>query len=284
MGCKVQKIIEIMEKLAPPALAEEWDNVGLLIGSPMDTVWRLMVALDITSPVVEEAIEKNIDIIITHHPVIFKPLSNIKKDSYPGGLIYSLIQNNIAVYCAHTNLDKASGGVEDTLAEKVLGLKEVSPLTYEYSEGYYRNESCSLENESRISSLGRIGKLPGKTTIGKYAAKLREILDTDNIQIVGESSKEVEILATCAGSGADLMGVAKARGADLFITGEVKYHDAQKASEMGLNLIVAGHFATELPIVPELIDRLQSALDALQYKVEVIPSIVELDPYVTIRE
>ena len=127
MGVTVKQIVDVMEKIAPSYLAEEWDNIGLLLGGMNDSVETIMVCLDVTESVVNEAINQGVNMIISHHPVIFEGLKSLRSDDGKGRLLHLLIKNNIAVFSAHTNLDKASGGVDDVLAAR-LGLGNIEPL------------------------------------------------------------------------------------------------------------------------------------------------------------
>lgn len=269
MACKVKEIMTIMEDIAPSSEAEEWDNAGLLLGDKEAEVRRIMVTLDITGELMKEAAQKGVDMIVAHHPLIFKPIKSIQKDSVVGGIIYSLIQNNISVVCCHTNLDKAPGGVDDTLA-RVLGLDEVKPL------------ASSSAKES--PGFGRLGRLKKPTSMMEYLKEIKRILRTDRLDVIGSLDKNVEWVASCAGSGADFLKDAVLQGADLFVTGEIKYHDAQEAAEMGITVAAAGHYATEAPVLQELIYRLQNALNALQYKVDIILPNTRTDPYQAIGE
>ena len=271
MGCTVQEIVKIMEAIAPPSLAEGWDNVGLLVGDPRARVDRIMVSLDITMEVVQEAVEKKVDMMIAHHPIIFKPIRCVRKDDWSGGRLYEMIKNNIGVYSAHTNLDKAPGGVDDTLARS-LGLLQVRPLSYEQGD------------PSVGQGIGRIGQLARPVPLREYMKKIKEILGIESISVAGPTEKQVQVIATCAGAGADYMEEAFLKGADLFITGELKYHDAQEAAARGWSVASAGHYFTEVLVVPQLIHCLQKRLNDLQYKIELLMPRGQKDPYCVIRE
>lgn len=137
MGISVKQVVDVMEGIAPSYLSEKWDNTGLLIGGLQDSVEKIMVCLDVTGSIVEEAVQNGVDMIISHHPVIFEGLKTLRSDDGKGRLLHLLIKNNIAVYSAHTNLDKAPGGVDDVLAAR-LGLENVEPLTTEEDERLYK--------------------------------------------------------------------------------------------------------------------------------------------------
>ena len=252
MCARIKDIVKIMEAIAPLDMAEDWDNVGLLLGDRSKKVCKILVSLDVTGAVVKEAIERDVDIIISHHPVIFEPKMAIGQHVEDKNIIYPLIQNEIAVYSAHTNLDKAEGGVDDTLAN-LLGFKNVKVL-------------------DQITGLGRIGKLEKSLTLVEYAHKVAKVLGADDLYIIGNREIEVETVASCAGAGGDFIRKAAQVGADVFITGESKYHETLLALEFGIPIILPGHYETEAPAMDKLIIRLQKKLDALEYKVEVLSS------------
>lgn len=259
-----------MDEIAPEKWAEPWDNVGLLLGDGKSRVERLMVVLDISPSVVEEAIDKRVDMIIAHHPLIFNPLKRIVTDDLEGRIIIPLLSHNIAVYCAHTNLDMANGGVDDSLA-KILGLKDVRQLN-----------PVELPYPSK-PGFGRWGKLDPPQTLGEFAKFVRETINSPNIEIIGldkgEDNKPIETVALCAGSGSDFLVQAQKVGADLFITGEIKYHDALTACWLKITTMSVGHFYSEMPAIKELFGRLQMIVDSLQYKVEIFLSEMQSDPY-----
>lgn len=149
---RVRDIMGLMEQLAPQRLAENWDNIGLLAGSANKPVKKILVTLDVTGSVVDEAVRKQADLIISHHPVIFKPIKAVNDESWATSVVMGLLRSDIPVFCAHTNLDKADGGMDDALAER-LGLVDVKPLTY-------------AENDPSRPLFGRIGALTEPVTLG----------------------------------------------------------------------------------------------------------------------
>jgi len=261
----VGKIAQIIEKIAPLDQAEEWDNVGLMLGRMDMPVKRLMTTVDITSLVVKEAIDNRIDMIISHHPLIFKPLYSLREDSAAGRIIYPLIENGIAVYCAHTNLDKAVGGTDDALAES-LELKDIR----------------RLDETNSGSSFGRIGILEQPMDIIQFAEKVCKLLKAQRIDIAGKREKQVKTVAVAGGAGAGIMKKALTSGADVLVTGEIKHHEAIEAELLGVPVLAAGHFFTELPVMVRLIDRLQMMLDSLQYNIDITLSKLQKSPYVSI--
>ena len=238
MLATVNDLVELLEELMPSSLAEDWDNVGLMVGRKGKTVKRILLALDLSKEVVEQAIAQKIDMIITHHPAIFKKLKRVVDNAWQQDLLLTLMENGIAVYSAHTNLDCVSTGVNDVLA-KLLKL-----------------EDADILDDS--NGLGRIGCVE-KMTLADYAQFVKTALKADYV-IVGDAGKQVHKVAVCGGAGSDLIDLALAKGADTLVTGDVKYHSAQQAVFSGLNIIDAGHQPTELPVLDKLADRLSMRL------------------------
>lgn len=234
MSVNVADIIKIMEEIAPPAMAEDWDNVGLMLGRRCKAVKKLLLALDITGEVVQQAIAQKADMIITHHPLIFRGLKRVTDNEWQQELLLTLAEKGIAVYSAHTNLDCVSSGVNDVLAKK-LHLDNVDVLDSD-------------------NGLGRIGIVPA-CSLQEFAAMVKKILRADYVA-VGDAGKQVHKVAVCGGAGSDLISLALLCGADTLITGDIKYHEAQQAVFSGLNVIDAGHQPTELPVMDDLADRL----------------------------
>lgn len=228
----VKTIYDFINSLAPFATAEEWDNPGLLVGNPRQEVGRVLVALDATDGALDTARAVGADLIITHHPVIFAPLKRLSADSIP----YRLAQEGIALVAAHTNLDKAQGGVNDTLAA-VLGLTDVTVA----EDGYTR-----------------IGTLPVEMTAKEFATHVAKHLDTA-VRYAGDGS--VRTVAVCGGGGGDFIGDCIGL-ADAYVTGEVKHHE-WLATANSINVIEAGHYATEVPVVDTLARWLEEAFPAL---------------------
>ena len=237
---KCQKILQRMEEIAPKNLAEEWDNPGLLIGNFNCDVKKILVCLDVDCRAIDFAIENEVDLIISHHPIIFRSMKNLRTDLPLGSRIEKLLTHGISVFAAHTNLDSAEGGVNDVLAEK-LGLTEVK----------------SLED-----SFGRIGKLSEKISARDFAEFVKKVLNADHVRLVESNSKLISKIAVCGGAGAEFIDKAKFHGADLFVTSDVKYHEAQHAFEIGLNVIDAGHFYTEFPIVHVIAEKLRESFES----------------------
>ena len=232
----VKDVVNIIEQLAPPSLAEGWDNVGLLVGDGDAVCKKILFALDATDEVIAEAAAAGADMIVTHHPIIFKGVNALNTSTALGRRLLKLVKNDIAVYCAHTSLDIAQGGTNDILAQ-LIGLKDVQGL---------------MQTENGM--LGRVGDLEEKTTLKALTNKLIKALGMPAANVTGSPETEVIRVGLCTGSGADrdFMLAAKNALCDVYITGDVKYHEAQFAQDIGLCLIDATHYYTESIAMPRV--------------------------------
>ena len=235
-----------MNAWALPELIDSWDNTGFQIGDDNKEVGRILIALDLSEKVYKKAIEENFHMIITHHPLIFKPVNSITTLNHKDKLIYNLIKNEIVVYNAHTNLDRAEGGVNHRL-EKLLGLEETKPLHL---------TGLNLESPS---GYGRVGNIEEMELID-YIKVIKEKLDTKNVIVYGNQERVIKRVAVCGGSGAEFIYDAYRENADIYITGDIKYHEAQMADELGLTIIDAGHYHTEKIILPVIKTYLEKEL------------------------
>lgn len=233
----VKEVAKAIEGIAPLELAAEWDNVGPLVDNGGD-VNGILVTLDITSEVVSEAEAAGCQLIVAHHPVIFRPMKSI---AY-GDVIYRMVKKGISAVCAHTNLDAAPGGVNDILAG-IFG----------------------LQNVETFAGFGRVGNLRehiGATQLaGRCAKKFGAHVK------VADTSRPVTRLAVLGGSGGGILEDALDAGADCILTGEADHHDALDALQAGVSLIVAGHFHTEFPVVPVLASWLTKQYPGLKVQI-----------------
>ena len=259
----VQHISEIMNRIAPRQLAEEWDNPGLLVGSFDSEVEKIFVCLDVTEETVKAAVEFGADLIIAHHPIIFRAVKNFRTDLPLGKKLQTLIKNDIAVFAAHTNLDSVQGGVNDVLAQK-LGLVDVKTF------------------EEEIFSLGRIGKLPQKMTAKDFALHVKKSLNAESVKLVEAGDFLIEKVGLCGGAGSEFISKAKFHGAQAFVTGDLKYHEAQNAAESKIHVVDAGHFATEFPVVHVLAGLLREECEKLSYKIKIAEDTISRDVFKTI--
>lgn len=366
---KTADIVGVINKMAPIALAEAWDNSGLQIGDPAAGVTRIMVALDPTPDVIDYAIKASCQLLVTHHPLIFKPLKSISTATPHGASIQKAIKGGLSILSMHTNYDIASGGLNDLLAAKI-GLSNAVPLrvttacelvklvvfvpvdhvervrsalfSFTAKQGNYRDCSFAaggvgtftplegaepfsgtvgmlsttdeerlellvervqlprtikallavhpyeepafdlypLLNEGEKLGIGRIGRLAEPVTLAEYACRLRKILSAPALRYVGDPAARISKVALCSGSGASLLHDAARSGADLLVTGDVKYHEARDAEDLGLSLIDAGHFPTEIIMVDEITERLGRVLLTSGYtECQVEACRTETDPF-----
>ena len=229
---KCRDVMEIMECIAPKQLAEDWDNPGLLVGSPDDEIRRILVCLDVREETVARAKAEDFQMIVAHHPVIFKGLKKLRTDLPDGRLLGALIRFGIAVFAAHTNLDCAEGGVNDVLA-KSLGISGLKVL-----------ENLETGFQSRI------GTLMEEITADELAQRCKEVLG-GNIRYV-KGDRPIKTVAVCGGSGTDMVYPAILCGADALVTADIKHSMFITAAEKGFTLIDAGHYFTENIIVEPL--------------------------------
>ena len=240
----VQWIYDWLDAQAPFETQEGFDNAGLLTGRPDMEVTGILLALDCTLQTVEEAAEKGCNVILTHHPLMFAPRQNMREDTFEGAILCGLIRNHIALISAHTNLDKAEGGVNDALIAR-LGLVKTAG-----------------------ESFVRVGHLPAPMNSCELAAYCSEKLNTV-VRLCGNADQPVEYLGVGSGAGSDEWQLARNLGAQAYLTGECKHHHAIEAAQAGFPILEAGHYATEDPGMDALATALQKALDEVQYKITV---------------
>lgn len=250
---KVKDIAEKIEKFAPPSLAEAWDNVGLMIGDFESRVTTAFVCLDVTSDNVRRAIAEGADLIISHHPLIFSPMRRITEQDVSGRIIRELIRNDISVYSAHTNLDHADGGINDVLAKKLelTGIRRFSA------------DEAVDELGKSIDNIGRVGILENPMTMEDFADFVKNTLDCRSLRYVGNPDEVIRTAAVCGGAGGDGIYSAYHAGADVYVTSDIRHHEAQLAFELGINLIDAGHFETENIICEFMTEFLENNFDGL---------------------
>lgn len=258
---KVKDIIKIMEQFAPKMLKEDFDNVGLMVGDKEKKVEKILLALDCTLDVIEEAKDKKIDLIITHHPLIFRRPNSITTDTLIGKKIIELIRNDISVYSSHTNLDSAEKGLNETI---------VNILGYESKELLEVNKRARNSNEG----LGRIIRLEDSIQLEDLMKTIKEKLNIKSLKVV-RGCEKVKNIAVINGSGSDFFEKAYQKGADCIITGDTTYHYASDYKEMGVSIIDTGHFSSEWIVFIEVINKLK---DKLQ-DIEILISTKSEDPY-----
>ncbi len=239
-----EEIFQYLCELAPLSLQLDFDNAGLLVGRRATAVERVLLALDITDEVIDEATEKGCQLIVSHHPLIFHTLRSVT-DATPDTRVLRLIEQGIGAICMHTNLDIAEGGVNDVLIE-LLGAS---------CEGALDPDGC-----------GRIGTLPEALSMPDFLALVKERLSANGLRYY-DAGKPVRRLAVMGGAGGESVHDAWEKGCDTYVTADLKYHQFQDAALCGLNLIDADHFSTENPVVPVLCAKLSARFPAVSFTV-----------------
>jgi dinuclear metal center YbgI/SA1388 family protein len=232
----LREVCQFLDEFAPPHLAEEWDNVGLLVGDPAQAVERIMTCLTITPASAAEAARERADLIVTHHPLPFKPLARITSDQTPGRLVLQLIRAGIAVHSPHTAFDSAAAGINQQLAAG-LGLTRLAPLIPAADAG-------EMTGATLLGS-GRYGKLPQSATVADLALRLKQFLKIDRLQVVGAGERAIEVAAVACGSAGSFLGPAMKAGCQLLVTGETSFHTCLEAEANGVSLLLTGHYASE---------------------------------------
>lgn len=252
---KCDEIIMFLEKLAPKELAEEWDNIGMLVGNEEELISRIMICLDVTMASINEAVAKKADLIITHHPVIFNGIKRISKQEFKGKQIYELIQSGISIYSAHTNLDYADPGVNTCLAS-ALGIHDTVMMG---------------------KGPGKCGMLAQKMNLEEFTHHVKKSLQVPFLRLVGHAASDVQKIAVFSGSFDGNLEAVMKSGADVLVTGDLKYHTALDAREAGLCIIDAGHFSTEKIVLPYLAQLIGETFP----DVEIFTFTEECDPFIT---
>ncbi len=224
----VEMVTGFLKRIAPLGLAEDWDNVGLLVGDPGRQVRRVMTCLTITPNVVLEAIEGQVDLVVSHHPMPFHPLRRLTCEVPSGRILLDLIESRVAVYSAHTAYDSAANGINQRLA-RGLDLRGIFPLAIR-PEGF---------------GAGRIGWFETPAPLGEVAEMVKEFLDLTTIQIVGDPEKTIRLMAVACGAGGELLEHARAAHCDGMLLGETRYHTYLEAEACDIGLILPGHYASE---------------------------------------
>ena len=249
----VNDILQYMETLAPRAMKMDWDNVGLLCGNRNASVSKILLALDPFEHVCREAAVWGAELIVTHHPIIFQPLKSVTEDTSVGRGIRTLIRHDISAINAHTNLDQAPGGVNDVLA-CTLGLQNVQVM-----------DACGVDEEGNPWGLLRCGEV-GELALEDFLSDVQVALGCAGLRYV-DGGRPVHKVAVGGGACAgELRAVAKA-GCDTFVTSDVKYNQFWDAGDLGINLIDAGHFHTENPMMAVLAEKLRGAFPDVEVKI-----------------
>ncbi len=261
-------VVAIVHGRYDPATAEDWDAVGLVCGDPAQPVRRILVAVDAVEATVHEALaDVGADLLVTHHPLLLRPVSSVAATTPQGRIVHRLVLGQCALLAAHTNADVALDGVNDALAA-ALGVTSTTPLV------------ASLREPS--TGLGRVGILSAPTTLGEFAARVAAALPATahGVRVSGDPASRIERVAVVGGSGADALEAARAARVDVVVTSDLKHHAALDHRESGgPALIDVAHFASEWPWVPAYAALLTRDLEASGYEVDVRHSSLVTDPW-----
>lgn len=251
-----QTFKKIFEEQFPLDLAYDWDNVGLQVGTLNKNITNVLVSLDLTKEVLDEALQLGCNLIVIHHPVIFSPIKKILTDGYLGSLLAKAIKNDIALYVAHTNFDISKTGMNQNLAD-LLGLENQRVLEYTTDE----------------LGLGRIGTVE-ETTLEAFIDHVKIVFNLDSVKLIGPNKKTVKKVAISGGSGSSLLRNNILRDVDVFITGDISYHYALDALNAGLTVLDVGHNIEKMGLI-KLHEFLNEQLDTRVYL-----STVDTNPYI----
>jgi dinuclear metal center YbgI/SA1388 family protein len=244
---QVKDLIAFLGQLAPLELAAQWDNVGLLLGDPEKSVARVLTCLTLTPNVAEEALQECADLVVTHHPLPFRPISRIVATDPVGRILLTLASREIAVYSPHTAWDSALAGINQQIAEG-LGLEGTSPLVGTTPDGL---------------GAGRYGDLLEAIPVSELVDRAKKFFGVAQVGLVGETGARIRRVAIACGSAAELIPAAIATKCDIMITGELSYHRCLEAAFSGLPVILVGHFASEKFAMAKLADRIRAEFPGL---------------------
>ena len=255
---KFDEVKKVIEKIAPLEYGEDWDNTGIQIKAKEDEINKILVVLEINDEVVKEAIANKVDMIITHHPLVFATIKKVDYNTVQGRYLIELINNNISVYSAHITFDNAPGGNNYYLAE-ALGLENIGLPKY--------------NPENHIGLVGEFEKPIDLKSVCELIVEKWEI-PKEVLKIAGELDKEISKVAICSGAGGDLIKLAPKEGCQLVITADTKLHQAQKAIAEGVAFIDAGHYDTEKQFVKNIAGKLRKKID-----IEIMESESNVNPF-----
>ena len=246
----IDQLVEYFGKQTPFELAESWDNVGLLVGDQTRAVSKIMTCLTITNDVVDEAIQNNVDVIVTHHPLPFQALKKITSETTTGQLLLALIESKVAVISPHTGFDSARLGINQMLAQN-LGLIDICPLD-------------QVDPQDAFVGKGRFGKLSTPTKVEDFAQCVKKFLGIDTIKTVYRDGQMLLTVGVACGSGGSFLEDAIAKKCDAFVTGEATFHTCLEARSRGIALILLGHFESERFALDELAKQLEHSFPDTQ--------------------
>ena len=260
-------VVSVLERVYDPSWAETWDAVGLVCGDPEAPVRRVAFAVDPVAAVVDEAIERGAELLVTHHPLFLRGVHSVAATTFKGRLVHRSIRGGLALFTAHTNADSADPGVSDALAE-ALGLTGLIPL------------------DARVGNpqlgIGRVGELPAAEPLAAFADRVARALPgtAGGVRVAGDPDRPIRRVAVCGGSGDSLFAAVRAAGADAYVTADLRHHPASEALEAGGPALVdVAHWASEWPWLEHAARTLRSALEAAGTTVDTYVSTLVTDPW-----
>jgi len=261
----VGQVVGLLQGRYPLDLAADWDAVGLICGRDQASVGRVLFAIDPVQAVVDEAIERQVDLVVVHHPLFLRPVHSVAASTPKGRIVHDLIDHGIALYCAHTNADHANPGVSDALAG-LLGLQELRPLD---------------PLPGSITGTGRVGRLAEPVTLEQLAEQVAAVLPATahGVRVAGDPMRPIQVVAVCGGAGDSLLNLA-AGCADAYVTADLRHHRAQDhLVESACALVDVAHWASEWPWLPVAAAEMRADLAEIGASVEVIVSTIPTDPW-----
>jgi dinuclear metal center YbgI/SA1388 family protein len=263
-------IINVLDEMAPPALAEAWDNVGLQIGDARRRVGSVWVALDPGPDVVAAACRAQVDLLVTHHPLFFRPLQRIATDTPLGAAVEQALRHGLAVYSLHTNLDTVADGLNDLLAHR-LGLRRLRSLV--------RTRDTT---DRRPQGIGRVGTLARAMRLGDLAREVKQRLGAAAVRMAGDPGLRVQCVALATGSGGSVVGDFLKSEAQAFISGDLRYHEVRDIEYARRGAVDVGHFHSEHLMAEAIAQRLRRAFGRRRPRLQVQVCPLEKDPFAVV--
>ncbi|WP_197138280.1 Nif3-like dinuclear metal center hexameric protein [Crateriforma conspicua] len=268
----MQDLLDCLGRIAPLRLAEDWDNVGLLVGDSSSRIRSVMTCLTIDEDVVAEAIRHQADLIVTHHPIPFRPVNRISDDHRTGKLVWQLASHGIAVYSAHTAFDSSADGINQRWALR-LECQGISALMGDSSTGD-QAQGESGASAGTCEGGGRFGTLATKVSLQDLAIRAATLVHGESVRIVGDPAMEIRVVGFACGSGGSFLEAADRQGCHALVTGEATFHTCLEARAMGIGMVLLGHYWSERFAMEQLADQLAQSHPSLN----VWASRAERDP------
>ncbi len=269
---KLEDLLDLINTMAPFDIAEEWDNCGLQAGSLNWEVKKVMIGLDVSLPLMNAAKENSCDLVLTHHPLMLKAEKSIDFNEMPGKAIEIAARHKINIISVHTNLDKAIDGLNDYFAAKI-GIQKTKVF-------YIENRSDDSMDD--VTGIGRIGSLEKNILLRQFAKEIKEKLALSHLRVIGNMDLPVNTVAVCTGSGGSLVGEFLKSRADVYVTGDIKYHEARLVEQNSKALIDVGHFGSEHIAVDLLSEKLSHAVFKESMNIEIKKYKKEKDPFIIV--